>query len=133
MNGQRCVDCGEIVAPFVNGTCDIRTNGLAAYNNGRELQVVLDKDIGKLTRLLNLVGRRIFMGLPFRIGMRANGNPHKEEFRLDKVDNDGECVLRIVFCDDNGRWPEDPLCDKLFALQALPANQLRQKACGCHE
>ena len=92
---------------------DCHTHGIGKYGH-RELQIVLPIDPEPAAAILNILGRRIRDGEKFLDGQVITDALQNDE-PIRFVDKDG--LLRLIFRDPKGRWPEDKGCQHPYNLQ----------------
>lgn len=120
----KCDVCGkyhkDIFVPYI---CDARTAGLDKYGH-MEFQFVLKLRIELICEILNLLGRRVQSGEIFKAGCFVHHILEKYPVRLDLQTSDDTNYLRVIVPDEKGLWPEDPECNKVYALQKHPIESL---------
>lgn len=120
MNDVECSACGTSEKPFLDGIADIQTRGMDKYGHP-EFQIVLDCiDIRISQQILNSLGLRVAEGERFESGMQADDVIQNFPVRFQEFMNHKKPVLRVIFPDPNGKFPEEEGCIRDFALQAFP-------------
>lgn len=94
----------------------------ARYRHPYEFQIVIDAPMAQIADILGEFGYRVCAGYQFEPDdvlddILVDDSP----FRLDlHMDLQFRPVLRIVFQDGQGRWPEHDKCSYGYALQNVP-------------
>lgn len=122
-NGIPCADCGKTENSFIPGACNFHTHGLAKYGH-LDLQIVIEYPPQEIARILNTIGLRIQDGARFAAGDLIKGIYEDCDVRLDTFEETGRNVLRVIIPDKFNRFPEDPICEYPYNLQAFPTDML---------
>lgn len=122
-NGIPCADCGKTENSFIPGACNFHTHGLEKYGHP-DLQIVIEYPPQEIARILNTIGLRIQDGARFAAGDLIKGIYEDCDVRLDTFEETGRNVLRVIIPDKFNRFPEDPICEYPYNLQAFPTDML---------
>ena len=127
-NGHACDKCGKYEMPYVDYICDAHTDGLNNAYGHTEIRLVLDLGAEEIMRILNTIGLRISQGESFKAGDLIHGIYEDCDVRVDWIDEEDEMknALRIVIPDSKNRFPEDPKCDEIYALQKYKLKDLQR-------
>ena len=122
-NSAACAECGTIENSFIPGACNFHTHGLEKYGHP-DLQIVIEYPPQEIARILNTIGLRIQDGARFAAGDLIKGIYEDCDVRLDTFEETGRNVLRVIIPDKFNRFPEDPICEYPYNLQAFPTDML---------
>ena len=122
-NSAACAECGKIENSFIPGACNFHTHGLEKYGHP-DLQIVIEYPPQEIARILNTIGLRIQDGARFAAGDLIKGIYEDCDVRLDTFEETGRNVLRVIIPDKFSRFPEDPICEYPYNLQAFPTDML---------
>lgn len=122
-NSAACAECGKIENSFIPGACNFHTHGLEKYGHP-DLQIVIEYPPQEIARILNTIGLRIQDGARFAAGDLIKGIYEDCDVRLDTFEETGRNVLRVIIPDKFNRFPEDPICEYPYNLQAFPTEML---------
>jgi len=122
-NSAACAECGKIENSFIPGACNFHTHGLEKYGHP-DLQIVIEYPPQEIARILNTIGLRIQDGARFAAGDLIKGIYEDCDVRLDTFEETGRNVLRVIIPDKFNRFPEDPICEYPYNLQAFPTDML---------
>lgn len=122
-NSAACAECGKIENSFIPGACNFHTHGLEKYGHP-DLQIVIEYPPQEIARILNTIGLRIQDGARFAAGDLIKGIYEGCDVRLDTFEETGRNVLRVIIPDKFNRFPEDPICEYPYNLQAFPTEML---------
>lgn len=124
MNGVACDECGEVENPFLEGIADIHTHGLNKYGQ-TELQISIAMDPRIAGTILNGMGLKVASGERKYSDGDIVDDIANVPIRLKEMpDANGKSVLRLIFPDANGLFPEDINCNPTFLLQMHPISML---------
>lgn len=97
--------------------CNGHTHGMENYGH-LNFQIVLPIVQEQMALLLNTICFKVREGMKFEPGEYPMENEvYSCAFRLQKVRETGRDVLRIILCDPNFRFPEDPDCQEPYQYQ----------------
>ena len=122
-NSAACAECGKIENSFIPGACNFHTHGLEKYGHP-DLQIVIEYPPQEIARILNTIGLRIQDGARFAAGDLIKGIYEDCDVRLDTFEETGRNVLRVIIPDKFNRFPEDPIWEYPYNLQAFPTDML---------
>lgn len=122
-NSAACAECGKIENSFIPGACNFHTHGLEKYGHP-DLQIVIEYPPQEIARILNTIGLRIQDGARFAAGDLIKVIYEDCDVRLDTFEETGRNVLRVIIPDKFNRFPEDPICEYPYNLQAFPTDML---------
>ena len=101
----------------IGGICNCHTHGMGKYNH-LDFQIVFPAKSERLAVLLNTIGLMVQRGQRFEPGDYPMDNGvFTAPFRICKARETGRDVLRIILCDPNYRFPENPLCADPYKYQ----------------
>lgn len=121
-NGAVCADCGKMETGYLPYTCNAHTHGLAQYGH-KDFQIVLDMPVEYIGYILNALGRCVQDGDRFCVGELVRF-PNGLVVKLAEFEECDRTVLRVLIPDKKGRFPDQPGCMKLFALQMRKTDDL---------
>ena len=130
LNGAVCSVCGKPEYPFLNGICHSFTKGLNTHYSHPEFELIIDLDQRQIMGILNNLGYMVRDGRRFHDGDIVEGVCTSIPIKLIKSPDSAK--LRVVFPDQQGRWPEDEGCEELFRLQKLPLSALESGSAHTH-
>lgn len=129
-NGAICTVCGKPDYPFLNGICHSFTKGLKAHYGHPEFELVIDLEPRQIMGILNNLGYMVRDGRKFHDGETVDGVCASIPIKLIKSPDSAK--LRVIFPDEQGRWPEDEDCEEFFKLQKLPLSALESGSAHTH-
>lgn len=103
------------VNPEKTGMADCHTHGLDKYGH-MELQIVLPIPPSSAAAIMNGLGCRVRDGEKFLDGQEVTDALMNEE-PIRFLEKDG--LLRLIFRDPDGNWPEDEDCQYPYDFQDL--------------
>lgn len=121
-NGIACADCGKIETGYLPYTCNAHTHVLAKYGQ-MDFQIVLDMPLEQIGYILNSLGSAVQKGERFCAGETVSFGD-KLFVKLAEYDEAGRKVLRLLFADRWGRFPDQPGCMKAYTLQLKKTDDL---------
>ena len=102
------------------GKCrNVHTHGAFWYDS-MDFQVVLPYPISTVSQLLTMMVKRVQAGETFKDGDLVYGLFYEYPIKLMLAEECSRQVLRILIPDENGYFPEDERCNKLYRYQILP-------------
>ena len=120
-----CDACGKKETGFLPYLCNAHTHGMEKYGH-LNFQLVLALPCREIGRVLNTLGMRVRAGERFQAGDMVSGIYENCNVRLDKVQETGRQVLRVVIPDSANRFPEDAQCETPYRLQLLDTEALHR-------
>lgn len=98
------------------------THGLQERFGHPDLQIVLHMAPERLAQLLGPIADAVTKGRTFRPGEEAT-DLFLVPVRFREYQEGGRTVLRALFPDEHGRWPEDPNAPAAWRAQLLTLNE----------
>lgn len=126
-NGQVCDCCGKAEYPYREYIANYTTIGLTARYHHLELQIVVDLGPEVICYILNTLGDAVRNGHCLRDGDIIDGVIRDFPIHIKRMRSDGVELFRVLLPDENGRFPDDPKCNKIFALQVQPLENLARR------
>lgn len=121
-NGAVCADCGKVETGYLPFTCNAHTHGMERYGH-KDFQIVLDLPVEYIGYVLNALGSCVQDGERFCTGELVKF-PDGLVVKLAEFEECGRKVLRVLFPDRVGRFPDQSGCMKLFTLQMRNTDDL---------
>ena len=121
-NGAVCADCGKMETGYLPFTCNAHTHGMERYGH-KDFQIVLELPVEYIGYILNALGSCVQDGERFCAGELVKF-PDGLVVKLAEFEECGRKVLRVLFPDRMGRFPDQSGCMKLFALQMRNTDDL---------
>ena len=116
---ERCEKCTDDVA--AGSELAFYTTGLAQYNKGLELELNLPIDPKAAMNILNVIGIALkYNGFTITDGLIDNTlftAPLLFKKISPGIDTPDKEIMRVVLCDENKRFPDDPECDEKYCKQ----------------
>lgn len=125
-NEYTCEVCGKKEQHYVDYICNAYTSGLQENYGHQEIRIILDMGPQEIARILNTIGMRIRDGETFKPGDMISGIYLDCDLRVDSIDEEDDTIsaLRLIIPDSKNRFPEDELCDEIYALQKYKLKDL---------
>ena len=100
----------------------VHTHGLQERFGHKDLQIVLHMAPERLAQLLNPLVEALVAGRTFGVAQEVT-DLFSVPVRFREYQEGGRTVLRAVFPDEYGRWPEDPTATAAWRAQLLSLNE----------
>lgn len=114
---------GELENLRIPFACNAHTHGMDKYNH-LDFQVVLPLSTNVIYGILARLCKRVQAGDRFQSGDYVSHIVEGGQIRLDEFEESGRKVLRAIIPDENGAFPESPMCSDAVRLQLLKADYL---------
>lgn len=124
VNGVACADCKKRHYEFLPYTCNVHTHGMEKYGH-LDFQIVLELSQKMQMYILNTLGLRVQAGEKFKAGDIVSEICQGYDLKLVEAREAERTVLRVLIPDEAHKFPDDEGCDKLYALQSLPTEELQ--------
>lgn len=115
-NGVRCDVCGKEENSFPHFMCNIHTHGMEQYGH-LDFQIVIDLGMSLAGTLLNDMGLRVQSGQKFKVGDVISDLIVGYDVKLVGAMETNRNVLRLIFPDKNGSFPENDTCEYPYNRQ----------------
>lgn len=122
-NGPCECGCGCVETGFVPDMCNAHTHGMENYGH-LDFQMVLRYPDDDISTILNGLCFRVQNGEKLHAGQMVKGIFSDCDVRLDKYEETGRTVLRLIIPDGHNRFPEDPECEAPFSQQLIKTDDL---------
>lgn len=118
-----CDECEKEEKDFLPYACNAHTHGMEKYGH-MDFQIVLGLPPEDIGYILNTLGLRVQAGEFFHAGDYVSGIYSDCDVRLDKYEETGRQVLRVMIPDQENRFPDHPECMAPYTIQLLKTEDL---------